>query len=151
MIEAYLFVMIGGLDEIKKFVKGDESTVTTSAVITCVFISVFVAFTIFTGSHWVYSSRKSKCENKDTHFSELYNDIKPGMKNRTFTTIFLLRRLIIAVFITFLAPILGVNLMLCLYAAIQLVNLGLLCAIRPFESKSDNFVIIKDEFLFFVT
>lgn len=99
-IEAFLFVVIGGLDEFKKYIEGGATNF-ISTIFTLVLMIMISAFIVFVIIHYFYSSREKMLVVKNTYTSEIYVDTKTTKLKRSYIMAFLIRRAIIAIYVIF--------------------------------------------------
>ena len=149
LIESFLFVMIGGIDDIHQFLKGTVRN-TTSSAFSITWIMILLVFITFVWLHYWITSCKKTIIHKDTYWEEMYSKIKNKKYSRAKISVFLLRRLAIALIITWLVGSIKLTYVLIFYSLIQLLNLLYSLIVRSFESKFTNLVEILGDFQFLI-
>ena len=149
LIESFLFVMIGGIDDIRQFLKGTVKN-TASSAFSITWIMILLIFVTFVWLHYWITSCKKTIIHKDTYWEEMYSKIKNEKYSRAKISVFLLRRLTIALSITWLVGSINLTYVLIFYSLIQLLNLLYSLIVRSFESKFTNLVEILGDFQFLI-
>ena len=148
-MQSFLFIMIGGNNEIDYYINGGKINYLSSsfALFYVIVISAFLTFVVL---HYIITSWKEQITHEENYWKELYSDVKYTKSCRSYTSIYFFRRLAISIWVVFSVDRFGVITVLGWFSFIQFWNLIYKLIIRPFNQFSSNLIEILGDFQFFV-
>ena len=147
--QSFLFVLIGGNNEINYYLNGGKLNYFSSSF-ALLYMTAIVVFLVFVVLHYLVTSWRNQISHIDTYCKELYADVRPSKYSRAYSTIYFIRRLFISWWVVFSVDRFGIIIVLSSFSLIQFINLVYKVVVRPFKLASSNFIEILGDTQFFL-
>ena len=118
-----------------------------STVMSYVILLLMIFFVILTVWQW-FKSRKPEVFETQKYFVALVEGMKPRWICRSYSTVFLLRRILFCAIVFFLEDKIEMIKRISLFVTIQILYLVYLIILRPLESFKENFSDLINEILY---
>ena len=120
---------------------------TKSTIMSYVILFLMILFFILTIWQW-FKSRKPEVFETQKYFVALVEGMKPRWICRSYSTVFLLRRILFCAIVFFLEDKIEMIKRISLFVTIQILYLAYLIILRPLESFKENFSDLINEILY---